>query len=292
MRFRKYHSLGNDYIVLEAGLERVTAELLRRVCDRHRGVGSDGVLIETAAVDADAGVRVFNPDGSEAETSGNGLRIFARYLHDLGRVGGVGLRVRTLAGVAVCDVLDGGRRVRVAMGCARFDADRSLTAEGFGVDDRAPGVGRPDEAVDLPLGDAYPTGWRYTAVSLGNPHVVVQVVGPTAELAQRWGPAIERDPRFPNRTNVQFVELVAVAHLRVAVWERGAGLTEASGSSACAAAAATRRLGRCAADVVVTMPGGDLTVTVGEDFEVAHTGPVAAVAQGALAAELVAAGPG
>ncbi len=277
MRFRKFHALGNDYLVLEGPIGVPASALLRRLCDRHRGVGADGVLIETfAGPDADAGVRVFNPDGSEAETSGNGLRIFARYLHDRGRAGGADLRLRTRAGVATCQVLEGGRRVRVSMGRARFGSGSAVVE------------GPPGAGVALPLGEGYPEGWCYVAVSLGNPHAVVPVVGPTPDLARRWGPTVERDPRFPDRTNVQFVEATSSTRLRMTVWERGAGYTEASGSSACAAAAAMRRLGRCGSEVVVSMPGGDLAVRVDDDFAVVQTGPVVAVADGVVAAELIA----
>ena len=275
MRFRKYHALGNDYLVLEPGMVAATADLARRVCDRHRGVGADGVLVEVAAVAADYGLRIVNPDGSEAETSGNGLRIFARWLHDAGRVADAPFRVRTAAGAATCQVLDAGRRVRVAMGRACFDAAR------------VPVTGVSGDVVDAPLGAAYPEGWRYTAVSMGNPHAVVHVPDATPALARRWGPVLERDRRFPQRTNVQFVTPLGPDRLRLEVWERGAGYTEASGSRACAAAAASRRLGRCGPEVVVVMAGGELRVRVDDDLAVTQVGPVAFVAEGTLAAGLV-----
>jgi diaminopimelate epimerase len=275
VRFRKYHALGNDYLVLEPVSVSVTDDLARRVCDRHRGVGADGVLVEVAAVAADFGLRIVNPDGSEAETSGNGLRIFARSLLDAGRIGDAPFRVRTAGGAATCHLLDAGRRVRVAMGRASFDAAR------------VPVSGASGDVVDAPLGPGYPAGWRYTAVSIGNPHAVVQVPDATPAMARRWGPAIERDGRFPHRTNVQFVTVLGPDRLRVEVWERGAGYTEASGSSACAAAAASRRLGLCDAEVVVAMPGGDLQVQVDEGYAVTQAGPVSFVAEGALAQELV-----
>jgi diaminopimelate epimerase len=275
VRFRKYHALGNDYLVLGPGTVAVTADLARRVCDRHRGVGADGVLVEVATLASGFGLRIVNPDGSEAETSGNGLRIFARSLHDAGRVGDAPFRVRTAGGAVTCHLLDAGRRVRVAMGRASFDAAR------------VPVAGASGDVVDAPLGAAYPEGWRYTAVSMGNPHAVVQVPDATPALARRWGPAIEHDARFPRRTNVQFVTVLSPDRLRVEVWERGAGYTEASGSSASAAAAASRRLGLCGAEVVVAMPGGALEVGVDERFAVTHTGPVTFVAEGTLAPELV-----
>lgn len=270
MRFHKYHALGNDYLVLEGVSPEPGPEVVRRLCERHRGVGADGVLCETDGAGVAFGLRVHNPDGSEAETSGNGLRIFARYLRDVGRVGEDEFCVRTRSGVATCAVTADGGRVRVAMGRAWFASER------------VPVTGPLREVVDEPLGDPYPDGWRFTAVSMGNPHVVVQVAQARPALARRWGPVLELDARFPRRTNVQFVQVVSADRLRVMVWERGAGFTEASGSSACAAAAAMRRLGHTAAEVVVSMPGGDLNVTVSDDFEVGQEGPVAAVAAGTV----------
>lgn len=275
MRFRKYHALGNDYLVLEPGGADVCADLVRRLCHRQRGVGADGVLLEVTAIAADFALRILNPDGSEAETSGNGLRIFARSLHDGRRVDDAPFRVRTAGGLTTCQLLEAGRRVRVEMGRASFDAAR------------VPVTGASGDVVDVPLGAGYPEGWRYTAVSIGNPHAVVQVPDATPALVRRWGPVIERDPRFPRRTNVQLVTMLAPDRLRIEVWERGAGYTAASGSSACAAAVASRRLGLSGSDVVVVMPGGELQVGVGADLEVVQTGPVAFVAEGAVAPELV-----
>jgi diaminopimelate epimerase len=275
LRFFKFHALGNDYLVLEPGPHAITPTLVRRVCDRRRGLGADGVLLEAPGHGADVGLRVMNPDGGEAETSGNGLRVFARYLHDAGWVGEEPFRVRTRAGVVQCAVLGGGERVRVDMGVASFDARR------------VPVAGHRGDVVDEPLGPGYPEDWRFTAVSVGNPHAVVHVDAPSASLARRWGPEIERDPRFPQRTNVQFVRVASPDRLEVVVWERGAGLTESSGSSACAAAAASRRLRRCDADVVVAMRGGELRVRVDDTFAVRQEGPVVAVAEGALAPGLL-----
>jgi diaminopimelate epimerase len=275
VRFRKYHALGNDYLVIEARDVDVTADLVRRVCHRQHGVGADGVLVEKATGAADFGIRIVNPDGSEAETSGNGLRIFARSLHDAGRVGDAPFRVRTAGGLVTCQLLDAGRRVRVAMGRASFDAGR------------VPVAGASGDVVDVPLGTGYPGGWRYTAVSIGNPHAVVQVPDATEALARRWGPVIERDPRFPRRTNVQFVTVLAPDRLRIEVWERGAGYTAASGSSACAAAVASCRLGLAGPEVDVVMPGGVLQVGIGEQLEVVQAGPVTFVAEGTMAPDLV-----
>jgi len=277
MRFHKYQALGNDYLVLEvpgAGDAVPSPELVRAVCDRHFGVGADGVLVESAAPGGRLALRIFNPDGSEAEKSGNGLRIFARYLWDRGRVGGEVFEVATRGGVARCQVRDAGRAVFVEMGVASFDA---LVI---------PVAGPRREVVDEEL-EVGGERLRFTAVSVGNPHCVVFVDAPTPELARRLGPSLEAHPVFPRRTNVQFARVVDRGRIELEIWERGAGYTLASGSSACAAAAASVRLGLCDGAVTVAMPGGELAITVAADYGLTMFGPVRKVAEGAVAEELL-----
>jgi len=264
--------------VVESSPERLPPVLVRRICDRHVGVGSDGILLETPAA-AGVGLRILNPDGSEAEKSGNGLRIFARYLFDAGRVGGEQFAVETRGGVVQCQVRDAGRTVFVEMGRASFDSAR------------IPVAGPRREVLDEPI-TAGGERLRFTAVTVGNPHCVVQVAETSAELARRLGPRLEVHPSFPNRTNVQFVQVLAPDRIRIEIWERGAGYTLASGSSGCAAAAASVRLGRCAAgDVTVEMPGGTLGIGVAGDYALTMVGPARKVADGALAPELLEDGP-
>lgn len=280
MRFHKYQALGNDYLVLEAGGGEWTPALVRAACDRHLGVGADGVLVEDVAPggahapDRALALRILNPDGSEAEKSGNGLRIFARYLWDQGRVGVEPFDVVTRGGRVRCQVRDAGRMVYVEMGVASFDA-AAIPVAG----PRREVVGEEIEAGGERL--------RFTAVSVGNPHCVVFVDAPTPELARRLGPALEAHPAFPRRTNVQFVRVVDRGRIEMQIWERGAGTTLASGSSACAAAAASVRLGLCDGDVKVAMPGGELEITVAADYELTMLGPVRKVAEGTLAEELL-----
>lgn len=274
MRFHKYQALGNDYLVLEAGGGEPAPDVVRAVCDRHLGVGADGVLVENVAPDGGLALRILNPDGSEAEKSGNGLRIFARYLWDQGRVGVEPFAVATWGGRVRCQVRDAGRMVFVEMGVASFD-----TAA-------IPVAGPRREAVDEEI-EAGGERLRFTAVSVGNPHCVIFVDAPTPELARRLGPALEAHPAFPRRTNVQFVRVVDRGRIEMQIWERGAGTTLASGSSACAAAAASVRLGLCDGDVTVAMPGGELEITVAAGYELTMLGPVRKVAEGKLAEELV-----
>jgi diaminopimelate epimerase len=212
MRFHKYQALGNDYLVLEPGAVDVTAPVVRAICDRHRGVGADGVLVEDTGPDGRLAVRIVNPDGSEAEKSGNGLRIFARYLWDRGRVGDEAFEVVTRGGTVRCQVREAGRMVFVAMGAASFDAAA------------IPVAGPAREVVDEPL-EVAGERWRVTAVSMGNPHCVVFADAPTDALARRLGPALETHPLFPHRTNVQFVRVVDRRRLEMQIWERGAGYT-------------------------------------------------------------------
>jgi len=262
--------------VVEADPERLTAALVRRICDRHFGVGSDGILLPTPSSEG-FGLRILNPDGSEAEKSGNGLRIFARHLRDTGRVGdGERFAVETRGGTVQCQVRDAGRAVFVAMGRASFDSAR------------IPVAGPRRDVLDEPI-EVGGERLRVTGVTVGNPHCVVHVAETSAELARRLGPLLETHPSFPNRTNVQFVQVLAPDRIRIEIWERGAGYTLASGSSSCAAAAASVRLGRCAAgDVTVEMPGGRLGIGVADDFALTMVGPARKVADGVLAPELLA----
>jgi diaminopimelate epimerase len=278
MKFHKYQALGNDYLVLEEGAAPALAPaLVRRICDRHLGVGSDGILLGARAGDGFS-LRILNPDGSEAEKSGNGLRIFARYLHDEGLVGAAPFAVETKGGRVRCEVRDGGRAIFVEMGQARFDSAA------------VPVAGPAREVVAEPL-EVLGEIVRFTAVTVGNPHCVIHEDDADdarlRERALRLGPALETHPAFPNRTNVQFVRVIDPGRIRIEIWERGAGYTLASGSSSCAAAAASVKLGRCRGDVTVLMPGGALEIGVGADFGLTMLGPARKVAEGTVAQDLL-----
>jgi diaminopimelate epimerase len=277
--FAKGHALGNDYLVVEpAHLSfALTSAMVRRLCDRHRGVGGDGVLALVPSAHADAGLRIYNPDGSEAEKSGNGLRIFARWLVENGRVTGDRFRVETPGGIVDCRVdREDGRIVEIAvdMGHASFRSDD------------VPCSGPSREVVAEPV-EVAGTVLRVTAVGIGNPHCVVFVDDPaTADLA-RLGPALEHHPLFPRRTNVQLARVVEPQRVRVRVWERGAGETLASGSSACAVAAACVRLGYTDRAITVVMDGGLLHLQVDDDYRIQLSGDATIVYRGALAAAFV-----
>jgi diaminopimelate epimerase len=275
MRFWKYHGLGNDYVVLDAadaGAD-LAPDTVRLICHRHYGVGSDGILLGPLPADqCDFAVRIFNPDGSEAEKSGNGLRIFSRWLYDTGRVGEDEFTVLTRGGPVRAQVKDGGRSVTVEMGRVSFDSAR------------IPVAGPPREVLNEELTAGGRT-FRFCAATVGNPHCVILRDSALAEEARTYGPHIETDPRFPNRTNVQFMQVLDRHNVRIEIWERGAGYTLASGSSASACAAVARRLGLCDSPVAVHMPGGRLTIEVTDDYEVTMTGPVTRVADGTISDE-------
>ncbi len=272
MQLQKYHALGNDYLVLDPGGSEVTLSgaQIQRVCDRHYGVGSDGLLVgPMPAAGCDFGVKLYNPDGAEFEKSGNGLRIFARYLWDTGRVGMAPFSICTLGGSVTAWVHDDGRRVTVEMGQVSFDSQK------------IPVAGRPREVLDesLTLG-----GWslRVSCATVGNPHCVVLRQEVSAAEAQSLGPLIENATRFPKRTNVQFLQVLDRSNVRIEIWERGAGYTLASGSSSSAAAAVAHRLGLVDAQVAVHMPGGVIDVTIGPDWSITLTGGVTRVCEATI----------
>jgi diaminopimelate epimerase len=277
--FFKGHGLGNDYLVLDPRelSFRITPRAVRALCDRHTGLGADGVLALAPSRVADFGVRIYNPDGSEAEKSGNGLRILARALHALHRTRRTHFCVETRGGVVEIglevDARGDAHRVRVAMGRASFrPAALPCTLAVPELVDRSIRVG----------GRAL----RFTGVSVGNPHCVIfrRRGGAWSQRELReLGPRLETHPWFPRRTNVQLARARGPHALDVRVWERGAGETRSSGSSACAAACAGVRLGLVASPVRVHMPGGSLRVDVSADFGVTLEGPVAEIARGRLA---------
>jgi diaminopimelate epimerase len=276
LKFWKYHALGNDYVVIDPQdlPSPLTTEQVKIICHRNFGVGSDGILLgPLPAKDARCALKIYNPDGSEAEKSGNGLRIFSRYLWDRKIVGGEEFAIQTAGGVVRATVLENGKSVRVDMGSVSFWSDKIPVAG-------------PRREV---LNEKITVGGRefaYCAATIGNPHCILPLPEISADLAHKFGPLLETHANFPNRTNVQFLKVLDRANLRIEIWERGAGYTLASGSSSSAAAAVAHRLGLVDLDVSVHMPGGVIKIEIGDGFSIRMTGPVTKVAEGVMDKEM------
>ncbi len=278
MKYFKYHALGNDYLVLDPKdlQSPLSPKMIQLICHRNFGVGSDGILLgPLPAAGAQCALRIFNPDGSEAEKSGNGLRIFSRYLWDRKLVGEKPFALQTLGGRVQSVVMAGGRMVRVEMGKVSFWSDE------------IPVTGRRREVIqeEIQAGDR---SFTFCAATIGNPHCVLPLPEISAELAKHYGPLLEAHPFFPKRTNIQFLKVIDRKNIQIEFWERGAAYTLASGSSSSAAAAVVRRLGLCDSSITVHMPGGELAIEVADDFSILMTGPVTKVAEGVISPEIFA----
>ena len=276
MKFSKYQALGNDYLVLDPRDQQIalTPDRIRIICDRHFGIGSDGILVGPfPSVKAPFCLTIYNPDGSEAEKSGNGLRIFCRYLWDQKLVADQPFVIETKGGVVQATVLEQGGRVRVVMGKVSFRSED------------IPVAGAPREVLrqSIIVNDRT---FSICAATIGNPHCVILLENISPELAKQYGPLLENHPLFPHRTNVQFVKVLDRRNIQVEIWERGAGYTLASGSSSCAAAAVARKLGLCSPEISVHMPGGVIEISLDDNFLAVMSGPVTPVAEGRLFEEI------
>jgi diaminopimelate epimerase len=279
MRFYKYHALGNDYIVLNPAdfpswKPAPTVEQIRVICHRNFGVGSDGILWgPLPSRQSEFGLRIFNPDGSEAEKSGNGLRMFSRFLLDQGLAKAPSFTIETPGGRVKTEVKDHGRLLTIDMGRVSFDsaaipvagATREVLGEKIKVQDRE---------------------FTFNAATIGNPHCVIVLPEISEALAKRYGPDLEVHANFPRKTNVQFLKVIDRNNVRIEIWERGAGYTLASGSSSSASAAVAHKLGLVDRSVTVHMPGGTIGIEIGDDFSIRMTGTVNKVAEGTMHPEL------
>jgi diaminopimelate epimerase len=274
MRFTKMHGAGNDYVYIDCFRNPPPADpagLSRAISDRHFGVGSDGLILICPCEAADAQMRMFNADGSEAEMCGNGIRCVAKYLYDHGLVRKPALSVETGRGILTLDLeIREGRvhQVRVDMGEPILEAARMPT--------NLPG--NPPREVPLAVGGRM---LNVTCVSVGNPHCVTFVDGLSDALVLGIGPQIEQHPAFPRRTNAEFVRVNNPEDVTVRVWERGSGETLACGTGACAVAVAGVLTERTQRRLIVHLPGGDLVLHWSEiDSHVYMTGPAVEVFSG------------
>ena len=274
--FYKYHALGNDYIVIDPNKTRInlSAENIRLICHRNFGIGSDGILFGPLFQDNATRLRIFNPDGSEAEKSGNGIRIFSRYLADAGYIKSSEFRLATLGGEVNVELLDSkGRQIRVDMGTVTFQSQEIPVA----------GPAREVIREELMIQNHR---LSVSCLSIGNPHCVVLCDEHSRGTAVDLGPAIETHTLFPKRINVQFLKIIDRRNIQIEIWERGAGYTLASGSSSCAAASAAHKLGLVDNTVNVHMPGGTIRIDLLASGRVLMAGPVTQVAAGFLGEDL------
>lgn len=274
MEFTKYHSLGNDYLLLDA-LEaplKLSPEDIRMLCHRHLGIGADGIIVMGPSQRAVCRMTNYNPDASEADVSGNGLRCLAKHLFDLGIHPEREMRVETPSGVkkiAVHTSMGKVSTVEVNMGSPDFRRS-SIPMRGEG-----------EEAIDIPLTAAGQTV-RATCLSVGNPHCVLFLEAPEDAVVRELGPAIENHPLFPLRVNVEFAQVIDMSEMRLRSWERGAGETMASATGASAAVAAALRTRRCKRKMHVQLLGGLMEVEVTREGEIITRGPARRVFQGRL----------
>jgi diaminopimelate epimerase len=250
LEFVKYQGLGNDFVLVDNRNQNtpyLTPAQAIQVCDRHFGVGADGVIFLLPGQDnADYTMRIYNSDGSEPEMCGNGIRCLAQFINDL--EGKTTSKISTLAGLIVPEVQPDGQ-VKVNMGQPRLLAQDIPTT-----------LAAPEEKViNCPI-EAAGQSWSVTCVSMGNPHCISFVPDVAAIALEQIGPQFEHHPAFPQRTNTEFIEVVRPDFLKMRVWERGAGATLACGTGACAALVAGVLTGKCANAATVELPGGPLYI--------------------------------
>ncbi len=278
--FVKSHGLGNDYIVMNSHKIsfNMNTENIKTICDVHYGIGSDGILLLVNSAKADFGLRILNPDGSEAEKSGNGLRIFAKYLYDYGFAKSKTFSIDTLGGVVYAEVMDTenekARTIQVDMGKAIFEAAKVPVTSDL--------VECLDEALFL-----QDRSYLINCVSVGNPHCVILKDELSEAEIKQYGSEVENHPKFPNRINLQFAKVLSPDEVEILIWERGAGYTLASGSSSSAVAAVMVKKGLTNRKLSIKMPGGTLKLEIAEDWQIRMTGEVREIASGYLSAELL-----
>jgi len=272
LKFTKMQGIGNDFVVIDGFSQpvKLQPEQIRQIADRHFGVGFDQLLLveKPSVVDVDFRYRIFNADGGEVEQCGNGARCFVRFVHDKALTHKTEIRVQTASGI-IAPKLEENGLVTVNMGVPRF-----VPAEIPFIADQA--------AMTYPL-DVAGTEIRIATVSMGNPHAVQIVDNVDSAPVAAQGPVIESHPRFPQRVNAGFMQIVDVNHIRLRVYERGSGETLACGTGACAAVVAGIQLGKLESPVNVATRGGELTISwAGENAPVWMTGPAETVFEGEI----------
>ncbi len=272
----KSHGLGNDYIVFNSKniSFKFTEEMIRKICNRNYGIGSDGILVSVDSGKADFGLKIFNPDGSEAEKSGNGIRIFADYLYSMNFTDKKKFSIEVGGTLVKCEIYkkrgkNEVKSISVEMGKALFTPD-SIPVKFNG-----------EETLDMSI---FVEGREliFSAVSIGNPHAVFKVDNLDSIDIKKIGPLVENNSMFPNRINVQFVQIIDRKNIMIEIWERGVGYTQASGSSSCGAVAVLNRKDLVDNNVNVHMPGGALEISIDKNNKIRLRGPVTRIACGIL----------
>ena len=276
--FYKYQALGNDYLVIDPNYFKISLSknLIKKICDRNFGVGGDGILYGPFYRESKNPIlKIFNPDGSEAEKSGNGIRIFAKYLFDQGYLKEDSFILETLGGKVMVSRNDSkAKNFTVSMGNLVFQSDlipvrgpkREVINEKLKLDDKTLFI---------------------NCASIGNPHCVIICDEISKDEVLKLGPKIERNNLFPKKINVEFVKILNKNKIQMEVWERGVGYTLACGTGSCAAAGVCYKLGLCNPKIKVIMPGGIIDIEILKDFQIKMTGDVFRVAHGYFSKEFL-----
>ncbi|MEG4817745.1 diaminopimelate epimerase [Microcoleus sp. K5-D4] len=276
IEFAKYHGLGNDFILIDnrhSSEPVITPEQAVDLCDRHFGIGADGVIFALPGQnDTDYTMRIFNSDGSEPEMCGNGIRCLAKFIADLeGSEAKTQYRIHTLAGVITPELRSDGQ-VKVDMGVPRLLAAEIPTTL----------AAADAKAIDVPI-EVADKSWSVTCVSMGNPHCITFVEDVAAVALETVGPQFEHNKAFPQRTNTEFIQVIRSDYVKMRVWERGAGVTLACGTGACAAVVAGVLVGKCDRVTAVELPGGVLEIEWAEvSGRIYMTGPAQRVFTGCM----------
>ena len=279
-QFVKTHALGNEYIVFDE--EQIHFELtqqaIQRICNVNVGIGSDGILLKVPSDKADFGLKIFNPDGSEAEKSGNGLRIFCKYLYDYGFASSEEFTVETKGGIVTAEMIEisngKAKRISIEMGKAVFQSKEIPTRF-----TESEVIGKKLQIEDQEF--------EINCVSMGNPHCVILKNELHIDEIKQYGSLIENNEFFPNRINVQFAKVLSRSEVEILIWERGAGFTLASGSSSCAVASVLRKKGMIDDNVTIKMLGGELAIEIDDHWNVKMTGEAKQIAEGTLSDEFM-----
>ena len=269
----KYQGLGNDYLILDAVRNRVQLQGKKAalLCQRGFGLGADGVLYGPVQINGKMGVHIFNADGSESPISGNGVRIFAKYLIDQGYVKGSKFDIETMAGTIEVEVMNArATEFRVKMGKASF------------ISEEIPVTGEKREIINETF-TFNEKEYKATCLTVGNPHCIIFADKVSKEAVKELGPYVENADEFPNRMNLQLCRLIDRGNLDIEIWERGSGYTKASGTGSCAAAAAAYRLGLVESRINVNQPGGMIQINIKEDGTIYMTGTVGFIADISIA---------